>query len=79
MPKLKDGKTENITIRIEVDLKTKAETLRQKYFKRVPMNIFLEMMIERGMEFEEFCRKKEKTILEEFVTHLTDDIPHNDS
>ncbi|MHB9292496.1 hypothetical protein Holit_01594 [Hollandina sp. SP2] len=70
MAKLKDGKTENLTIRVEADLKARAESIRQKYFKRVPMNIFLEMMIEKGLEFEEFLREREKDALEEFVGRM---------
>jgi hypothetical protein len=68
----KDGKTENITIKVEKDLKNKAEELRQQHFKRIPMNLFLEMMIEKGMEFEEFWRERENAALDEFVARKLD-------
>ena len=50
---LKDGKTENLTIKVEPDLRERVEAVRQKYFNRIPMNVFLEMMIEAGIEVEE--------------------------
>ena len=53
MAVLKDGKTVNLTIRVDPDFKKRAEAVRQKYFNRIPMNIFLEMMVEVGMEVEE--------------------------
>jgi hypothetical protein len=65
MAVLKDGKTENITIKVEPDFKKRAEAVRQKYFVRIPMNIFLEMMVEVGMEVEEqFAALKQEMIAE---------------
>ena len=66
MAVLKDGKTENLTIKVEPDFKKRAEAVRQKYFNRIPMNIFLEMMVEVGMEVEEqFAALKKEMIAEE--------------
>jgi hypothetical protein len=63
MAVLKDGKTENLTIRVDPDFKDRAEAVRQKYFNRIPMNIFLEMMVEIGMEVEEqFAELKKQMI-----------------
>ena len=60
---LKDGKTENLPIKVEPDFKKRAEAVRQKYFRRIPMNIFLEMMVEVGMEVEEqFAALKKEMI-----------------
>jgi hypothetical protein len=56
------GKTDNLTIRIEPDLKKRAELLRAKHFKRVPMNIFLEMMLEYGMDVQEGIAKYEQQV-----------------
>ncbi|GHV95041.1 hypothetical protein AGMMS50293_13610 [Spirochaetia bacterium] len=62
---LKDGKTENLTIKVEPDFKKRAEAVRQKYFNRIPMNIFLEMMVEVGIEVEEqFAALKKEMIAE---------------
>jgi hypothetical protein len=38
MATLKDGKTENITIRVEADLKKRVESVRKMYHKRIPLN-----------------------------------------
>jgi hypothetical protein len=66
MAVLKDGKTENITIRVDPDFKKRVEAVRQKYFIRIPMNIFLEMMIEVGIEVEEqFAILKKEMIAKE--------------
>jgi hypothetical protein len=63
---LKDGKTENLTIKVEPDFKKRVEAVRQKYFNRIPMNIFLEMMVEVGMEVEEqFAALKQELFHEE--------------
>ena len=63
MAVLKDGKTVNLTIRVDPDFKKRAEAVRQKYFNRIPMNIFLEMMVEVGMEVEEqFATVKKEMI-----------------
>jgi hypothetical protein len=63
MAVLKDGKTENLTIKVEPDFKKRAEAVRQKYFNRIPMNIFLEIMVEVGMEVEEqFAALKKEMI-----------------
>jgi hypothetical protein len=47
------AKTDNLTIRVDPDLKERAERLRKKYFKRIPLNIFLEIMLEYGMDVQE--------------------------
>jgi hypothetical protein len=66
MAVLKDGKTENLTIRVDPGFKERAEAVRQAYFARIPMNIFLEMMVEVGMEVEEqFAALKKEMIAEE--------------
>jgi hypothetical protein len=63
MAVLKDGKTENLTIRVDPDFKERVEEVRQKYFARIPMNIFLEMMVEVGLEVEEqFAALKKEMI-----------------
>jgi hypothetical protein len=63
MAVLKDGKTENLTIRVDPDFKKRVEAVRQQYFARIPMNIFLEMMVEVGMEVEEqFAALKKEMI-----------------
>jgi hypothetical protein len=77
MAVLKDGKTENLTIRVDPDFKDRAETLRQKYFSRVPMNIFLEMMIEVGMDVEEQFAKLRKDMLSEVVQKRTNNLLFN--
>ena len=56
------GKTDNLTIRIEPDLKEKAELLRNKYYKRVPMNVFLEIMLEYGMDLQEKIGEYERDL-----------------
>jgi hypothetical protein len=66
MAVLKDGKTENLTIRVDPDFKKRVEAVRQKYFIRIPMNIFLEMMVEVGIEVEEqFAILKKEMIAKE--------------
>ncbi|MDR3341719.1 MAG: hypothetical protein LBT14_02835, partial [Treponema sp.] len=69
---LKDGKTENLTIRVDPDLKERAEAIRQKYFNRIPMNIFLEMMIEVGMDVEEQLGALKKELISELAKNRTD-------
>jgi hypothetical protein len=64
---LKDGKTENLTIHVEPDFRKRVETVRQKYFNRIPMNVFLEMMIEVGMEVEEQFAVLKKELFTEMV------------
>ena len=67
MAVLKDGKTLNLTIRVDPDFKKRAEMVRQKYFNRIPMNIFLEMMVEVGMEVEEQFAVFKKEIIADFA------------
>ncbi|GHT55159.1 hypothetical protein FACS1894109_01160 [Spirochaetia bacterium] len=63
---LKGGKTENLTIRVEPDFKKRVEAVRQKYFNRIPMNVFLEMMVEVGMDVEEqFAALKQEMLSDE--------------
>jgi hypothetical protein len=69
---LKDGKTENLTIRVEPDFRKRVEAVRQKYFNRIPMNIFLEMMIEVGMEVEEQFAVLKKELFTEMVKNKYD-------
>ena len=70
MAVLKDGKTVNLTIRVDPDFKKRAEAVRQKYFNRIPMNIFLEMMVEVGMEVEEqFATLKKEMIADVAKKH----------
>lgn len=71
MAVLKDGKTENLTIRVDPGFKERAEAVRQKYFSRIPMNIFLEMMVEVGIEVEErFAALKKEMIADMAKKHL---------
>jgi hypothetical protein len=69
---LKDGKTENITIKIEPDFKARAEAVRQKYFNRIPMNIFLEMMVEVGIEVEEQFAELKKDMIADMAKKKRD-------
>jgi hypothetical protein len=69
---LKDGKTENLTIKVEPDFKKRVETVRQQYFNRIPMNIFLEMMIEVGMEVEEQFAALKKELFTEMIKNKYD-------
>jgi hypothetical protein len=72
MAVLKDGKTENLTIRVEPDFKKRVDAVRQRYFNRIPMNIFLEMMIEVGIEVEEKFAAQKKEMITEFATKKPD-------
>jgi hypothetical protein len=72
MAVLKDGKTENLTIRVEPDFKKRVEAVRQRYFNRIPMNIFLEMMIEVGIEVEEKFAAQKKEMITEFAKKKPD-------
>ncbi|GHV81854.1 hypothetical protein AGMMS49991_04120 [Spirochaetia bacterium] len=69
---LKDGKTENLTIRVEPDFRKRVEAVRQEYFPRIPMNVFLEMMIEVGMEVEEQFAVLKKELFTEMVKNKYD-------
>ncbi|GHV89848.1 hypothetical protein AGMMS50268_03510 [Spirochaetia bacterium] len=69
---LKDGKTENLTIRVEPDFKKRVEAVRQKYFNRIPMNVFLEMMVEVGMDVEEQFAVLKKELFTEMVKNKYD-------
>ena len=62
------GKTDNLTIRVDPDLKKKAELIRSKYFKRLPMNIFLELMIEYGMDVQEGIGEYERRLYSQAVS-----------
>lgn len=70
---LKDGKTENITIKVEPDFKERAEAVRQKYFNRIPMNIFLEMMVEVGIGVEEQFAELKKEMIADIAKKKRDD------
>jgi hypothetical protein len=72
MAMLKDGKTENLTIRVEPDFKKRVEAVRQAYFNRIPMNVFLEMMIEVGMEVEEQFAALKQELFTEIVKNKYD-------
>jgi hypothetical protein len=72
MAVLKDGKTENLTIRVEPDFKKRVEAVRQRYFNRIPMNIFLEMMIEVGIELEEKFAAQKKVMIADFANKMPD-------
>jgi hypothetical protein len=45
-----DPKSGHLTMRVEPDLRDKAERLRAKYMPRIPMNFFLETMAELGLD-----------------------------
>jgi hypothetical protein len=72
MAVLKDGKTENLTIRVEPDFRKRVEAVRQKYFNRIPLNVFLEMMVEVGMEVEEQFAVLKKELFTEMVKNKYD-------
>jgi hypothetical protein len=72
MAMLKEGKTENITIKVAPDFKERAEAVRQKYFNRIPMNIFLEMMVEVGIEVEEQFAELKKIMIADIAKKKRD-------
>ena len=67
------GKTDNLTIRVEPDLKKRAEFLREKFYKRVPLNIFLEIMLEYGMDVLEKMGKFEHEMYMKIVNDKSND------
>ena len=54
MAKLKDGKTENITIRVTEDLRKRAEMLWKKDYMEIPFNSFLGYLVGKGADEEEY-------------------------
>jgi len=59
--KLKDGKTQNITIRVTEELRQKAEVLWKKYYYEIPFNSFLGYLVSKGADEEEYiARYREK-------------------
>jgi len=49
---LKDGKTQNITIRVTEELRQKVQELHEKHYPDIPFNAFLGHLVRKGLEKE---------------------------
>jgi hypothetical protein len=63
----KDGKSENITIKVSAKTKARAMALYEKMDTNMAFNSFLGEMVKKGVAFEEIWQEKERAALEDFA------------
>jgi len=66
------AKSENMTMRVTLELKTRAENLKKKYHDEMPMTIFLQKMLILGLDVQEEIGEHEMRIKIEAVRTVSE-------